>query len=88
MTKAELIKALDGYKDDDEVFIGVEGFDEILEIEKVNEMYKKPVLLNELRLPSKYGLLTFANAVYEDEWNCKHSTLDELAAFEAWRQLI
>lgn len=46
MTKSELIKALEKYPDDAEVYIGTKGYDEALEIDAVEETFGDPTIVN------------------------------------------
>ena len=85
MTKAELISALNEYDEDDEVLIGLEGFDTAFCIDEIEEVSGKPMLVNELT-PSAYELRWLAQEYYDA--NYRKISSDEIEAFEAWRDLL
>lgn len=85
MTKAELINALNEYDDDDEVLIGLEGFDTAFEIDGIEEVRGKPMLVNELT-PSAYELSWLAQEYYDA--NYRKISVDEMDAFNAWRDCL
>lgn len=85
MTKAELIQALKDYDDDDDVLIGLEGFDEAFEVDAVECLRGDAMLVNEL-IPSAYEVRWLAEKYYDANYN--KISVAESHAFNAWKELL
>ena len=86
MTKAELIQALENYGDDDEVVLGVEGFDEWLTIDEVSTYDRFGyITISNQNKPSRYSLETYAESYYNI---ANDMVSDEKEAFDNWRDMI
>lgn len=87
MTVKELRKVLEAYPEDTDVTIGIEGFDEELEVDGVENNYGNPCLVNTLTSPTAYGLRTYAEAYYNDGIG-RNCGIDEMSAFWKWKELL
>lgn len=85
MTVTELIQALNDYDGDDEVLIGLEGFDEAFEVDAVECIRGDAILVNELK-PSAYEVRWLAEEYYDANYD-KISDA-ERDAFNAWKELL
>lgn len=81
MTKSELIKALEKYPDDAEVYIGTKGYDEALEIDAVEETFGDPTLVNNEEVRA-YNVKNMAFEYYKNH----PTTDDEYIAYTEWEK--
>ena len=81
MTKRELIKALEKYPDDAEVYIGTKGYDEALEIDAVEETFGSPTIVNNEEV-SAYAVKNMAFEYYQHNF----FTDEEYEAYREWEK--
>jgi hypothetical protein len=83
MTKAELIQALNEYDDNDNVLIGLEGFDEAFEVDALECIRGDAMLVSEL-IPTSYEVRWLAEMYYD----YRKVSDAEKDAFNAWKELL
>ena len=81
MRKGELIKALEKYPDDAEVYIGTKGYDEALEIDAVEETFGAPTIVNNEEV-SAYCVKNMAFEYYQNNF----FTDEEYQAYTEWEK--
>ena len=83
MRKGELIKALEKYPDDAEVYIGTKGYDEALEIDAVEETFGAPTIVNNEGVTA-YNVRNMAFEYYQGAM----FTDEEYDAYKEWEKYL